>query len=64
MDGRPLREALAEGPDEEQVTLDTRTLRVRNGPYRAVLQVSEVEGKRPTQTTCTVQQRASTGAAH
>ncbi|HEY0337474.1 MAG TPA: alkaline phosphatase family protein [Burkholderiales bacterium] len=46
MDGRPLREALARGPDEEQVTLDTRTLRVRNGPYRAVLQVSEVEGKR------------------
>jgi len=46
MDGRVMLEALAAGPDEEQVALDTRTLRVQNGPYRAVLQVSEAAGKR------------------
>jgi len=46
MDGRPLLEALANGPDHEQVALETRTLRVVNGAYRAVLQVSETAGKR------------------
>jgi hypothetical protein len=45
MDGRPLFEALAGGPDEEQVAMETRTLQVANGAYRAVLQVSEVAGK-------------------
>src|SRR5262249_54511104 len=46
MDGRPLLEALANGPDEEQVPMETRTLHVTNGGYSAVLQVSEVAGKR------------------
>ena len=46
MDGRPLLEALAGGPDEEQVAMETKTLRVRHGDYQAVLQVSEVEGRR------------------
>lgn len=46
MDGRALTEALVKGPDQEQVAMDTRTLRVRSGAYRAVLQVSEVGGKR------------------
>ncbi len=45
MDGRPLREALATGPDSEQLAMETRSLRVRNGAYSAVLQVSEVDGK-------------------
>ena len=46
MDGRALTEALVSGPDEEQVALETRTLRVSSGNYRAVLQMSEVGGKR------------------
>ena len=46
MDGRPLLEALAGGPDEEQVPMETRTLQVTEGAYRAALQVSEVAGKR------------------
>ena len=46
MDGRPLIEALASGPDQEQVAMETRALRVRHGGYSAVLQVSEVDGKR------------------
>ena len=46
MDGRPLKEALATGPDQEQVTMETRSLRVKSGDYSAVLQVSEVGGKR------------------
>lgn len=46
MDGRPLMEALTSGPDEEQVAMETRSLRVRSGSYSAVLQVSEVDGKR------------------
>jgi arylsulfatase A-like enzyme len=46
MQGRALVEALAEGPDEEQVPMDTRALRVGKGAYRAVLQVTEVEGRR------------------
>lgn len=46
MDGRPLMEALAKGPDQEQVAMDTHPLRVKSGSYSAVLQVSEVNGKR------------------
>jgi len=46
MDGRPLKEALATGPDQEQVAMETRALRVKSGSYNAVLQVSEVGGKR------------------
>ena len=46
MDGRPLLEALANGPDEEQVPMETHTLFATNGAYRAVLQVSQVAGKR------------------
>ena len=46
MDGRALTEALASGPDQEQVAMDTRSLRVKSGGYKAVLQVSEVGGKR------------------
>jgi predicted AlkP superfamily pyrophosphatase or phosphodiesterase len=46
MQGRPLLEALAEGPDEEQVPMETRTLQVTSGSYRAVLQTSEVAGRR------------------
>jgi arylsulfatase A-like enzyme len=46
MDGRPLLEALEGGPDEEQVPMETRSHRVKHGDYEAVLQVSEVEGKR------------------
>lgn len=46
MDGRPLHEALASGPDAEQVAMQTTALRVEAGRYRAVLQVSTVDGKR------------------
>ena len=50
MDGRVLTEALAAGPDQEQVVMETRSLRVRgvggNSNYGAVLQTSEVGGKR------------------
>ena len=46
MDGRALKEALANGPDQEQVAMETRPLRVKSGNYSAVLQVSEVGGKR------------------
>jgi arylsulfatase A-like enzyme len=46
MDGRALVEAMADGPDEEQVPIETRTLRVSNGNYRAILQVTEVDGRR------------------
>ena len=46
MDGRPILEALAGGPDEEQVPLETRTVRVSRDGYSAVLQTSEVAGKR------------------
>jgi len=48
LDGRVLHEALAGGPDEEQVALETRAHAVEasNGAYRAVLQISEVAGRR------------------
>jgi arylsulfatase A-like enzyme len=46
LDGRVLFEALANGPDPEQVAMETRTLRVANGAYRAALQVTETAGRR------------------
>ena len=46
MDGRALTEALLNGPDEEQLAVESRPMRVTNGSYRAILQVSEVGGKR------------------
>jgi hypothetical protein len=46
MDGRAVLEALASGPDEEQVAFEVRTVRVQTGAYRTVLQVSEAGGKR------------------
>lgn len=46
LDGRVLHEALARGPDEEQMTIETRTLRVASGAYRALLQVTEAAGRR------------------
>ncbi|HTD89542.1 MAG TPA: alkaline phosphatase family protein [Burkholderiales bacterium] len=46
LDGRILKEALVNGPDEEQVPIETRTLRVSTGTYKAALQVTETGGKR------------------
>ena len=46
MQGRALVEAMVGGPDEEQVAVETRALHVANGAYRAVLQASEVDGRR------------------
>jgi arylsulfatase A-like enzyme len=46
MDGRALLEALIDGPDAEQVPMETRSYRVSRGAYSAVLQISEVAGKR------------------
>ncbi|MDB5811191.1 MAG: putative pyrophosphatase or phosphodiesterase, AlkP superfamily [Betaproteobacteria bacterium] len=46
MDGRVMLEALAAGPDEEQVATEIRSWRVRNGAYSAILQTSETGGKR------------------
>jgi hypothetical protein len=46
LDGRILKEALLNGPDEEQVAIETRTLRVVNGAYKAALQVTETGGRR------------------
>ena len=46
LDGRVLREALVNGPDEEQAAIETRTLRVTSGAYKAALQVTETAGKR------------------
>ena len=45
---RVLREALVDGPDEEQVAVETRvhTAEAAAGAYRAVVQVSEVDGRR------------------
>jgi predicted AlkP superfamily pyrophosphatase or phosphodiesterase len=47
-DGRPLREAFADGPDEEQVPITVRTYFVEtaDGSYRAALQVTELERQR------------------
>jgi predicted AlkP superfamily pyrophosphatase or phosphodiesterase len=46
LDGRVLTEALAGGPDEEQLAVETRVLTVEARAYRAALQVSTVEGRR------------------
>ena len=46
LDGRVLSEALRDGPDHEKVQQQMRTLRVENGSYKAVLQETEVGGKR------------------
>jgi arylsulfatase A-like enzyme len=48
LDGRVLHEALADGPDEEQVIVETRahTVTTTDGAYRAVVQTSEVAGRR------------------
>ncbi|HLX22816.1 MAG TPA: alkaline phosphatase family protein [Usitatibacter sp.] len=46
MQGRALTEAMTGGPDEEQVAVETRALRVSSGGYRAILQASEVDGHR------------------
>ena len=47
-DGRVLREAFIGGPDEEQISVDTRVLttKTRSGHYRAAIQVSAVEHQR------------------
>ena len=47
-DGRALREAFADGPDEEQVPLEVRTYFVEtaDGSYRAALQVTELDSQR------------------
>jgi arylsulfatase A-like enzyme len=45
--GRVLREALREGPDEEQIPSETKTLRTAAaGRYRAAVQVTDVGGHR------------------
>ena len=46
MQGRALVEALADGPDDGQIPMDTRTLQVTNGAYQALLQVTEIVGRR------------------
>ena len=48
LDGRVLREALTHGPDVEQVAVETRihVAEAGAGAYRAVVQVSEVDGRR------------------
>jgi arylsulfatase A-like enzyme len=46
MDGRVILEALANGPDEEQVAAETLNWRAQNGSYSAVLQTSDTGGKR------------------
>jgi predicted AlkP superfamily pyrophosphatase or phosphodiesterase len=47
-DGRALREAFADGPDEEQVPIEVRTYFVEtpDGGYRAAIQVTELENRR------------------
>jgi arylsulfatase A-like enzyme len=46
LDGRVLHEALAGGPDEEQVAWDTRVHTVQAAAHVAALQVSTVDGHR------------------
>ena len=46
LEGRVLAEAFVNGPDEEQVAVEVKTLRVARGGYRAALQVSETAGRR------------------
>jgi arylsulfatase A-like enzyme len=47
-DGRPLREAFTDGPDEEQVPIQARTYFVEttDGGYRAALQITELDRQR------------------
>lgn len=47
-DGRPLREAFADGPDEEQVPIQVRTYFVKSDDdsYRAALQITELDRQR------------------
>jgi predicted AlkP superfamily pyrophosphatase or phosphodiesterase len=45
--GRPLKEALRDGPDEEQVPSETKVLRTEvKGVYRAAIQVTDVGDRR------------------
>jgi predicted AlkP superfamily pyrophosphatase or phosphodiesterase len=47
LDGRVLREAFRDGPDEEQVPYETRVLTTQAGPhYRAAIQITEIGGQR------------------
>ena len=48
LDGRVLHEAFVDGPDEEQVPVETRAYAVEAaaGVYRAIVQISEVDGRR------------------
>jgi arylsulfatase A-like enzyme len=46
LDGRVLAEALDGGPDPERCAVETRVHIVEAGPYRAAIQVSDVEGRR------------------
>jgi arylsulfatase A-like enzyme len=46
LDGRVLVEALAGGPDEEQMMAETRIHTVEAGAYRAAIQISLIEGRR------------------
>jgi arylsulfatase A-like enzyme len=46
LDGRVLAEALASGPDAEQMTAETRVHTVQAGAYRAAVQISEIAGRR------------------
>jgi arylsulfatase A-like enzyme len=46
LDGRVLAEALEDGPDAEQMAVDTHVHTVEAGGYRAAIQVSEVDGRR------------------
>jgi arylsulfatase A-like enzyme len=45
-DGRVLSEALAGGPDPEEVSEETRVHTVKAGAYRAAIQMSHVAGRR------------------
>jgi arylsulfatase A-like enzyme len=46
LDGRVLAEALADGPDAEQIAVVTRVQTVEAGGYAAAIQVSEADGRR------------------
>jgi hypothetical protein len=47
-DGRALNEAFVDGPDEEQVPIEVRTLfaETPDGKYRAALQITELGRQR------------------
>jgi arylsulfatase A-like enzyme len=45
-DGRVLHEALAGGPDEEALAVETRVRTVEAGAYRAAIQISTLDGRR------------------